>query len=170
MKQLCDFFSTAEAQLENCGGDIAVDVSIIGISLPEKDKKALVKEMMKFIDEITKELANSYKDGLEEFLKTVDLFYPETETQKSDDGLIDPIEMLNDEYADKCFQQYSDGQPCKWFYKNCGRCEENVVCVWWDDEDEKYRLSTDSEESLSTLSGHIKCKVIDESKMPVFLP
>lgn len=76
------------------------------------------------------------------------------------DGLINPIDMLIRKNESCCFQQYSHGKPQKTFYINCGIGEDNLIAIWYCDEEKKYLLSTDNIESLSTLNDHVQVKKI----------
>lgn len=51
-------------------------------------------------------------------------------------------------HPDRTFQQYMDGSPQEVYYINCGRSEPSLIVIWYDDESQTYRLSTDSIKDL----------------------
>lgn len=79
---------------------------------------------------------------------------------KSTDKL-KPVEMLDNKYANCVFQQYANNIPQNDFYINCGINEKSVIHIWYYDESEQYRFSTDNEESLLELREHVTVVKID---------
>lgn len=74
---------------------------------------------------------------------------------------ISPKLMLKNIYAGCIFQQYSHDFPQNNFYINCGLNEKSVIHIWYDDENEQYRLSTDNKKSLEELLPHVSVLEID---------
>jgi hypothetical protein len=151
-----------------------VKITLENVLLKETPAKNIITyEIETLLSKFAKEVAKTVADCTNEFLinakKIEDEFFPD-EKKKECDSLIEPVDMLKNEYAEQCFQQYSNGEPQKWYYKNCGAYEENVVVIWWDDEDNRYRTSAEHRSELKTLNSHVKCKLIDKSEMPVDLP
>jgi hypothetical protein len=143
--------------------EILIEVAVNVVGLPVNNKQE-IEIYHDFVDEMSELAIIGIETGTIKFLEITE------EEKKEDAGLIEPVDMLKNEYAEKCFQQYSNGEPQKWFYKNCGAYEENVVVIWWDDEDNRYRTSAEHRSELKTLNSHVKCKLIDKSEMPVDLP
>lgn len=74
---------------------------------------------------------------------------------------LNPVEMLDNKYANCVFQQYDNNIPQNDFYINCGINEKSVIHIWYNDESEQYRFSTDDEKSLLKLFEHITVVKID---------
>jgi hypothetical protein len=86
--------------------------------------------------------------------------------------LLNPADMLKDENAEKVFMLYDTKQNnfIDNFFINCGRCEKSVINIWYDDESKKYRLSTDTLDSLKEYNKHIKVvDVTDTIKLSINL-
>lgn len=82
---------------------------------------------------------------------------------KSTDKL-NPVEMLENKYSNRVFQQYANNVPQNHFYINCGINEEaviQIIQIWFDDENYEYQLSTSDKKDLSMLLPHIKVVKLD---------
>ena len=77
-----------------------------------------------------------------------------------DESLVDPITMVGTEHG-TIFQQYHNGEPCKDYYISCGRSEQSVIHIWYNEENGEYNLSTDNFKSLKSLVDTVKVKEID---------
>jgi len=62
-------------------------------------------------------------------------------------------EMLN--YPNDIFQEYVSGKPVEWYFINPGIAEENLIIIWYDDEDNEYKLSTDNKKGLKEYGSHV---------------
>lgn len=81
---------------------------------------------------------------------------------------IRPFEMLL--HPDRIFRQYSHKKPQEVYYIHCGIGESNLVVIWYDDEDEKFRMSTEDEKGLKRLLKHVTVvDVTDEIEIFVAL-
>jgi len=90
----------------------------------------------------------------------------------NEQGLLNPTDMLKDENAEKVFMLYDTKQNnfIDNFFINCGRAEKSVISIWYDDESKKYRLSTDTLDSLKEYNKHIKVvDITDTIKMSINL-
>lgn len=59
---------------------------------------------------------------------------------------------------------YDDGTEQKDYWITCGTCE-NPLHIWWDDEDNKFKLSTtDTSEELARLNSHVKARRLKKAK------
>jgi hypothetical protein len=76
--------------------------------------------------------------------------------------LLDPCEMLNNKFDHGAvFQQYFQGVPQRIYYICCGPYEDSVIHIWFSDEEDEYRLSTDNLQSLKELNSNVKVKQCD---------
>lgn len=73
--------------------------------------------------------------------------------------LINPRDMFTYK-AGTIFQEYANGKPQKWFFVSLG-CAENLLTIWYSDEDKRYLLATDTKKDVAELLPHVKCKVVD---------
>lgn len=71
------------------------------------------------------------------------------------------VDMLN--YPYEIFQQYSKGLPQEWYYINPGINEPNLILIWYDDEDKKYRLSTENKQGLKEYNSFVTAVKITDS-------
>jgi hypothetical protein len=62
-------------------------------------------------------------------------------------------EMLN--YPNDIFQEYVSGKPVEWYFINPGTREKNLIIIWYDDENNEYKLSTDNKKGLKEYSSHV---------------
>lgn len=76
--------------------------------------------------------------------------------------LIKPCDMLKRGNENKIFQQYSHGKPQDQYYINCGINEERVIMVWYDDESETFKLSTDNFKGLREFYSHVRVKDVTD--------
>jgi len=67
---------------------------------------------------------------------------------------LDPIECFGAEHG-KIFQQYNHGEPTKDYLLGAGH-HERPILIWWDNEENKYKLSSDSKKELKSLYDHVK--------------
>ena len=77
-----------------------------------------------------------------------------------EDELIEPLDMLLKKYSECCFQQYHNNIAQKTYYINAGYGEEALICIWYNDEDCSWRLSTDNLKSLKQFVKTVKVKQI----------
>lgn len=75
--------------------------------------------------------------------------------------LLEPMDMFNVENEDQCFQMYHNGKPSNHYYFNCGFREDNLVTLWYNDESEEWRFSTDNKESINSLNKTVKVAKVD---------
>jgi len=74
--------------------------------------------------------------------------------------LIKPIKCFGAEEG-KVFQMYEDGAPSNdTFLIGTGR-SDRPICVWYNEEDDRYGLSSESKKDLKAFSPHIRFKEID---------
>ena len=81
----------------------------------------------------------------------------------AEEKLISLSDLLKRGSEDKIFQQYDNENPRNVFYINCGLNEERVVCIWYEDESEIYRLSTEDKKGLAQFYPHVKVKDVTNS-------
>jgi len=58
------------------------------------------------------------------------------------------------------YQQYVGGRVSKVYFIGTGM-HDNPVMLWWDEEDDKWCLSSQSYEELSQYNSHVKIRKID---------
>jgi len=81
---------------------------------------------------------------------------------KTDMELLDPREMLNNRFDHgTIFQEYFHSVPQKSYYICCGPHEESLIHIWFSDEEDEYKLSTDNLKSLKELNSDVKVKQCD---------
>lgn len=73
--------------------------------------------------------------------------------------LLDPIHCWGSKHGE-VFQQYFEDKPQKCFYIGCGK-SENVINIWFEEEEGVYRLSSDDKNSLLGLVSSVKVKKIE---------
>jgi hypothetical protein len=78
----------------------------------------------------------------------------------TDDDLIDPVLMAKSNYG-TVFRQYFKDIKQKDLYFSCGQDEDAIIHIWYDEENNEYRLSTDDIKSLKELVKSVKVKQID---------
>ena len=84
------------------------------------------------------------------------------EKSANENDLIKPCHMLDRGNEDKIFQMYDDGLAQETIFINCGTNEKSLVSIWFDDERECFRLSTDDLKSLRQYNPHIKVKDVTD--------
>lgn len=80
--------------------------------------------------------------------------------ERSTSKFLDPCDMLGTPYG-TVFQQYFKGHPEDTYYVSCGNGEKSVLTIWFDDESELFKLSTDDRESLSELVDSVRVAIVD---------
>ncbi|MFN9303462.1 MAG: hypothetical protein ACK6DA_11870 [Candidatus Kapaibacterium sp.] len=83
-------------------------------------------------------------------------------TKKGDSNIthIKMVDMLN--YPNEVFQEYSKGKPQEWYFINPGINEKNLIVIWYDDEDNEYKLSTEDKKGLKEYNSFVTAvKVTD---------
>ena len=84
------------------------------------------------------------------------------EHNKADLNLLDPCEMFSNRFDHgTVFQQYFHDVPQKTYYICCGSYEESVIHIWFSDEENTYKFSTDNLRSLKDLNYSVKVKQCD---------
>lgn len=67
------------------------------------------------------------------------------------------------------FQQYFDDEAQSTFWVSCGHGEKSVITVWFEDESNEWRLSTDNKKSLKEFVPQVKALLVDRADIKLKL-
>ncbi len=89
--------------------------------------------------------------------------------QEEEVELIKPSEVYGQPYG-RVYQQYIDGEPdVKGSYLISTGHSDRPICIWWDSEDGRYRLSSDSKKELKEFSSCVKFKYLSNAIVTIGL-
>ena len=75
---------------------------------------------------------------------------------------IKPKKMFDRKYYyGTVFQEYFNNKPEKTFWVKLDPAEESLLNIWFDDESNEYKLSTDNMESLLELASTVKAVKVE---------
>ena len=80
---------------------------------------------------------------------------------------LEPIEVFGAPHGE-VYQQYFDGEPQHDFLIGAGKCERPIN-IWWSDESNEYRLSSDSKKDLRGFVPSVKYRHIPNAKVYIVL-
>lgn len=75
--------------------------------------------------------------------------------------LENPAVMFEPHAYGTVFQQYFRGKPDNTYFIHCGIGAKHLITVWYNDEDNRHELSTDSIKDINSFTEHVKVKRVD---------
>ncbi len=87
--------------------------------------------------------------------------------QKKKVELIKPADIYGQPYG-RVYQQYFKGEPDKnGVYLVSTGPNDRPICVWWDDEEGRYRLSSDSKKELKEFNSWVKFRYLPNATVAI---
>jgi hypothetical protein len=85
-------------------------------------------------------------------------------TKKGDSNIthIKMVDMLKSP-GGEIFQRYTKGVPDEWYYIHPGIAEQNLILIWYDDENKEYELSIENKAGLKEYHSFVTAVNVTDS-------
>ena len=81
--------------------------------------------------------------------------------------LLDPIDIYGADYGN-VYRMYCAGEPSDTYFIGTGK-NDRPICIWFDDIEEEWRLSSDSKKDLKGFCPEVKVKFCPYAKVTITL-